>query len=75
MKTLLFVALVLVSTLTVFGGTVVLVDKNLPSVGNGAISQSALERALAPLNPRFVGLAELQRGTLLDDGDGRVLPY
>ncbi len=57
------------------GGTFVFYEKNFPAVENGVVSQAALERALASLHPRFVGLAGLQSDTTLAEGDLLVLPF
>ncbi len=58
-----------------YGGTVVFVEKDFPSAENSAITRTALERAFASLNPRFLGLAELRKDSALREGDLLVLPY
>ena len=58
-----------------FGETVVFFEKDFPVVENSAISRASLERALASLNPRFVGIADLRKSNALADGDLLVLPY
>ena len=75
MKPILTSFLLLIAIVPCFGETVVFFDKNFPAVENGAISRVTLERALAPLHPRFIGLAELQRDTTLAEGDLLVFPY
>jgi hypothetical protein len=75
LKTAILMFLLLALAMPCIGGTVVFHEKNFPSIENGAVSRTTLERALAPLNPRFIGLAELQRDTLLAGGDLLVLPY
>ena len=57
------------------GGVYVFFEKGFPSVENSAISRAALERALAPLEPRFIGLGDLQKGTRPGEGDLLILPY
>ncbi len=71
----LIVALFLAVVQPSMGGTVVFFDKGFPAVENGAISRSALEHALASLNPRFEGLADLKKAGALADGDLLILPY
>jgi hypothetical protein len=75
MKSTLVLLLVAVIILPCSGGTVVFYDKSFPSVENGVISRSALEKAFASLNPRFVELATLQRDSTLAEGDLLVLPF
>ena len=58
-----------------YGGTVVFVEKDFPSAENGPMTRLALERAFAPLNPRFVGADELRKENALGEGDLLVLPY
>jgi len=50
-------------------------EKDFPSKENGAISRASLEKALSPLKPHFVGLAELQKKSLMMKNDLLVLPY
>jgi hypothetical protein len=57
-----------------FSETFVFVEKGFPAIENGVISRASLERALAPLRPRFIGLADLQKKNLLAEGDLLVLP-
>ncbi|RPI04393.1 MAG: hypothetical protein EHM64_10080, partial [Ignavibacteriae bacterium] len=58
-----------------FGETVVFFEKGFPSQENGTISRTALEKALSPLHPRFVGLAELQQWNAQSPNDLLILPY
>lgn len=67
--------LLLTAVMTGLGGTVVFFEKDFPTAENSTISRSVLERALASLHPRFVGLADLQKKNALADGDLLVLPY
>jgi hypothetical protein len=57
-----------------FAETVVFFEKGFPSIENGAISRATLERALAPLRPRFLSLADLLKKNALAEGDLLVLP-
>jgi hypothetical protein len=75
LKTPFLILLLLTIVLPCFGGTVVFYEKNFPTVENGAVSRAALEQALRSLNPRFVGLADLQREAVLGEGDLLVLPF
>jgi hypothetical protein len=61
--------------MTCFGETVVFFEKDFPIVENSAISRSVLERSLVSLQPRFLGLADLQKKNALEEGDLLVLPY
>ena len=72
---LLFAGLSLATLAPCFGGTVVFYEKGFPSAENGSISRTTLESALAPLNPRFVGLADLEKSDSLAEGDLLILPY
>jgi len=63
------------AAMTGFGETVVFLEREFPIVDNSSISRSVLERALGSLQPRFVGLADLQKKNALADGDLLVLPY
>lgn len=53
--------------------TVVFFDSGFPTADNGVIERSTLERALAPMNPQFVGLDSLS--TILSARDLLILPY
>jgi Beta-galactosidase len=63
----------LISVVQGFGKTVVFFENGFPTVDNGEISRATLERAMAPMNPVFVGLDSLS--TKLAAGDLLVLPY
>jgi hypothetical protein len=69
----LFVSIFMAVVAPGFGGTVVFFEKDFPAVENGAISRAALAKALAPLNPRFLGLTDLQNNKALTEGDLLVL--
>ncbi len=56
-----------------FTKTIVFYEKEFPSVDNGAIDRATLERALAPMDPIFVGIDSLSKQ--LSAGDLLVLPY
>jgi hypothetical protein len=66
---------ILITVNSSFSETIVFFEKNFPSVENGAISRTTLEKALSSLKPRFAGLAELQKGNLTSKNDLLVLPY
>ncbi len=68
-----FIFVLLISVVQGFGKTVVFFEKGFPTVDNGEISRSVLERALAPMNPVFVELDSLSEK--LAAGDLLVLPY
>jgi hypothetical protein len=70
---LLLCALLLVLTPGV-GETVVFFQPGFPSIDNGVISRLALERALAPLHPRFVTITDLQKKDALREGDLLIFP-
>lgn len=55
------------------GKTVVFYERGFPTVENGVISRSVLERALASMDPVFAGLDSLQ--SVLSSADLLVLPY
>lgn len=57
------------------GKVVIFYEKGFPTIENSVIGRSSLERACASLNPRFIGLADLQKIDALADGDLLVLPY
>jgi len=67
--------LLLLASLQARGGVYIFFEKGFPALENGAISRTALEGAFAPLDPRFIGLGELQKGTGPGEGDLLVLPY
>jgi hypothetical protein len=75
MKTFFLVLFIVALATPCSSGTVVFFEKNFPSIENSTVNRVSLERALASLNPRFVGLAELQRDTSLAEGDLLVMPY
>lgn len=71
----LFVFVFTATAVSGFGRTIVFFEKDFPPVDNGTISRTALERAFAPLSPRFVDLTDLQKPDVLAEGDLLVLPY
>jgi hypothetical protein len=73
-KTILLVSLLSALFAPSLAGTFVFFEKGFPSIENDPINQATLERALAPLNPRFVSLADLQKKNALAEGDLLVLP-
>jgi hypothetical protein len=75
MKTTFLIVLVLSAVMQSHGGTVIFYEKNFPAAENGEVGRATLERAFAVLNPRFVGLADLRRETVLAEGDLLVLPF
>jgi hypothetical protein len=72
---ILFIIVSLATIKPVSGKTVVFYEKDFPAVENGTISRPTLEGALAPLNPLFVTLDDLQNGNMLAEGDLLVFPY
>jgi Beta-galactosidase len=69
------ICILLVACVSAFGEPVVFFEKDFPAIENARISRQMLERALAPLKPRFIGLADLQKINALSEGDLLVLPY
>ena len=65
----------LIHVASCLGETFVFIEKDFPSIENGAISRSSIEQALSPLKPRFVGLTALVKPGLLAANDLLVLPY
>jgi hypothetical protein len=57
------------------GGTVVFFQPGFPSIESGAIPRAVLERALAPLHPRFLNVADLKKSTALAEGDLLILAF
>jgi len=70
-----FASLALAAVAPAPGGTRVFFDPGFPAAENGRISRAALEHALAPLHPRFLDAAALERGDSLSAGDLLVFPY
>lgn len=68
-----FLFFMIAMSVPAFGKTVVFYESNFPTVENGAISRAVLERALASMDPVFVGLDSLP--SVLSFGDLLVLPY
>jgi hypothetical protein len=67
--------LFLTVAVTGFGETVVFFEKDFPIAESTTISRSVLEHALESMQPRFVGLDELQKKNALAEGDLLVIPY
>ncbi len=65
--------ILLVTSITGFGKTVVFFQNGFPSIENGKIDRKTLERALAPMHPVFVDTDSLSK--VLAPGDLLVLPY
>lgn len=65
-------SLAITASLPAYGKTVVFYQPGFPSVDNGVISRAALQKALASMDPIFVGLDSLPA---LSPGDLLVLPY
>lgn len=75
--TLIFITLsisIFISTL-ISAQVIVFYENNFPSIDNGKINRAALEQALAPLKPRFMGLDELMKQGISDYASLLVLPY
>jgi len=74
MRNLYFlISILLATTVSGFGKTVVFFEKGFPSFDNGVISRATLQKAFASMDVQFVGLADLQES--LADSDLLVLPY
>ena len=71
----LLVSLLISAVVPGLGETVIFFEKSFPAVDNSPISRAVLEQALAPLRPRFVNLAGLQKHTALAEGDLLVLLF
>ncbi|MGD0591212.1 MAG: hypothetical protein ABSA44_10505 [Bacteroidota bacterium] len=71
----LFAAFLLINISTVLSKTIVFYEKDFPTIDNSRIDRRVLEQALSPLNPQFIGLAELLKKNSLDDCDLFILPY
>jgi hypothetical protein len=74
-RIIISICAVLITVAPCHGKTIVFFEKNFPSGENGAISRTSIERALSPLKPRFVGLADLKNPGLFATNDLLVLPY
>jgi hypothetical protein len=71
----LFTAFLLLNLSPVFSKTIVFYEKGFPAVENSKIDKAALDQALSSLQPRYMGLVELQKANALDDCNLLVLPY
>ena len=71
----LFAAFFLINISTVLSKTIVFYEKDFPTIDNSRIDRRVLEQALSPLNPQFIGFAELLKKNSLDDCDLFILPY
>jgi len=70
-----FLPLLFAVTLQALGETIIFYEKDFPTIDNGTIIRSTLEKSLASLNPRFVGIEELKKEKTLSDNDLLILPY